>query len=722
MLLIPGLLRCIDDNLLRFLDSASDYAEIFIVTDKSFSQEVALLVDRYNAKSWYAEDLADKYQLNTSYFPGAFNQWLKFNYALNQALEWEEANGTKFEFIHRIRTDVTYPNKFHELMVLPIKNKSNDNICMLNHNDFCFSSGRNALPFLLNLASFFQDFTRDDVKLANILKFVNIDQLKQSEKRSAFYVEAFPIGILSGNQTPDEFGLLLKKKYPSFIEAAVAFAISLSDPQYMRLVLSLVRKSPNLIKTWDCTKCYFPYGNEELLMRFYNFFGIYTYTYPYGSMIMLKLSRQATTEFTSNIMQMIENNDFSFLSDDEINWDKEINIFFEKGGNLSKLFEIFTRSAYHCCSKLKKNDRNKLETIFELFFQKCTFNINFIIDEKFKSFASEIDLKLPSTDFYEFARSALDLVALKRFDEAQAKVEEGLNKMPYQMYLLRIANDVYRASENREKSLEYANSLILHHPSDCLGYTKSAQDLVALKRFDEAQAIIKEGLDRMPNQLNLLHNANDVYRASGNREKSLEYANRLIIHHPNDWNGYTRSAQDLAALKRFDEAQAKVQEGLSKIPNQINLLHIANDVYRASGNREKSLEYAESLILHHPNDWSGYARSAQDLAALKRFDEARVKVEEGLSKIPNQISLLHIANDVYRASGNREKSLEYANRLIIHHPNDWNGYTRSAQDLVALKRFDEAQAKVQEGLSKIPNHTNLLQISSDIDQALGKPG
>ena len=111
MLLIPGLLRCIDDNLLRFLDSASDYAEFFIVTEKSFSREVALLVDRYNAKAWYAEDLTDKYQLNPSHFQGSTNQWLKFDYALNQALEWEEANGAKFEFIHRIRTDVTFSDK-----------------------------------------------------------------------------------------------------------------------------------------------------------------------------------------------------------------------------------------------------------------------------------------------------------------------------------------------------------------------------------------------------------------------------------------------------------------------------------------------------------------------------------------------------------------------------------------------------------------------------------
>jgi hypothetical protein len=90
--------------------------------------------------------------------------------------------------------------------------------------------------------------------------------------------------------------------------------------------------------------------------------------------------------------------------------------------------------------------------------------------------------------------------------------------------------------------------------------------------------------------------------------------------------------------------------------------------------------------------------------------------------MPSQIYLLQVANDIYRASDNREKSLDYANSLILYHPSVWNGYGRSAQDLVALKRFDEAQARIQEGLNKLPSQINLLQIANDIAKALGKPG
>jgi hypothetical protein len=181
MLLIPGLLRCIDDNLLRFLDSASAYAEIFIVTEKSFAQEVALLVDRYDAKAWYAEDLADKYPLYPAHlFPGSHAQWLKFHYALNQALEWEEANGVKFEFIHRVRTDVTFPDNFHKFMVLPLEKMDTNNVRMLNFLDFFFSGKRDSLPYLLNFTSFYLDFRYNKEKFTKVIKYINLDQLRET--------------------------------------------------------------------------------------------------------------------------------------------------------------------------------------------------------------------------------------------------------------------------------------------------------------------------------------------------------------------------------------------------------------------------------------------------------------------------------------------------------------------------------------------------------------
>jgi len=89
-----------------------------------------------------------------------------------------------------------------------------------------------------------------------------------------------------------------------------------------------------------------------------------------------------------------------------------------------------------------------------------------------------------------------------------------------------------------------------------------------------------------------------------------------------DWMNFEEKTKNLLKANNLSEARQEIQSGLAAIPNQVNLLIIATDVYRALGDREKSLEYAELLITHHPENWIGYGRAAQDLTTLKRFDQA----------------------------------------------------------------------------------------------------
>ena len=162
-----------------------------------------------------------------------------------------------------------------------------------------------------------------------------------------------------------------------------------------------------------------------------------------------------------------------------------------------------------------------------------------------------------------------------------------------------------------------------------------------------------------------------------------------------DWKTFEDKIKEPLKSKNLSAAKEELATGLEKFPNQINLLVIATDIYRASGDRKKSLEYSELLITHHPDNWNGYGRAAQDLLALMQFAEAKEKIQAGLEKLPNQLNLLTIATDVYRASGDREKSLEYSELLITHHPGNWNGYGRAAQDKLSLGRFEPGEHQKQ---------------------------
>ena len=290
-------------------------------------------------------------------------------------------------------------------------------------------------------------------------------------------------------------------------------------------------------------------------------------------------------------------------------------------------------------------------------------------------------------DLWEgYYHSAQNYTALKRFSEAQTKILEGLKKFPNQKKLISIAGDI----QNRyRESCQYA--------------TKS---LLKKKHFAQAQAQIKEGLEKIPNDLNLLQTAQDVFCASGDYETSLSYSELLIIQHPDNWEGYYRAAQDLLALKRLPEAIGKIEAGLQKAPDQFNLITIAHDSQNESGNYQKALEYAELLITHQPVNWKGYVRAAKDLVALDRLPEAQAAIQQGLRKMPTQEGLIRVANQVFRASGDYAKALEYAELLITHRPGDWNGYYLAAQDKMVLKDFNGAAQILEKGIGIVNDTTD----------------
>ena len=190
-----------------------------------------------------------------------------------------------------------------------------------------------------------------------------------------------------------------------------------------------------------------------------------------------------------------------------------------------------------------------------------------------------------------------------------------------------------------------------------------AKSFLRAKDIAQASKEIHIGLEKFPNQFNLLIIAIEIWNTSGEYKKSFEYAQLLKKQHPNKWLSHKLTAQALVSLNQLDQAQEQIQIGLEKFPNQYNLLILAIQIFRNSKDREKSLKYAELIMKHHPHKWKGYGLAAQDLVSLRQFKQAQETVGYGLKKFPDQVNLLNIATSVYLASGNREQSLRYAKQV-----------------------------------------------------------
>ena len=90
------------------------------------------------------------------------------------------------------------------------------------------------------------------------------------------------------------------------------------------------------------------------------------------------------------------------------------------------------------------------------------------------------------------------------------------------------------------------------------------------------------------------------------------------------------------------------------MPNQINLLAIASSVYRASGDYEKSLQYADHLIARYPEKCQGYVL-AIDLFIIKGdLDGARLIAEKGASCAKENAVFFALLSDIAHAQGEEE--------------------------------------------------------------------
>ena len=245
-------------------------------------------------------------------------------------------------------------------------------------------------------------------------------------------------------------------------------------------------------------------------------------------------------------------------------------------------------------------------------------------------------------------------------------------------------------------------------------------ELVAFKQFEEARDKIQAGLEKNPNQVNLLTIATDVYRASGDHEKSLEYSELLITHHPDNWNGYGRAAQDLVALKRFEQAQEKVQAGLMKIPDQFNLLVIATDVYRASDDPEKSLEYSELLITHHSDKEAGYVNKTRTLIHSNQFEKAEEEANIFLARFPTSLAPRSLACTIYALEGQKEKHVKAAESMIEKFPEQINGYQQKLKALSNTNRESELIEELNKASRHLKNEFHLQSLWRNYFRAKGR--
>ena len=254
-------------------------------------------------------------------------------------------------------------------------------------------------------------------------------------------------------------------------------------------------------------------------------------------------------------------------------------------------------------------------------------------------------------------------IALKDVDGALNCLHDGLEQSGYDLNHIKVARDACRFLNQDAVLLKILEDFNRCQPSLWQSYSFLSEEVAREGDLHRALVVVYEGLDACPNQLRLLARAAKLYRDLGTEQKSLLFYQRMIEHHPDQWQGYAGAAESYVGLAELQCCEDVLTRGLQCLPHHPNLIISAIKIYRGLGRLQSSIELCRSLISVLPENHRGYAWAAEDCATVERPKQALVFVLQGLAAIPASVPLLRLGIKISRNLGDYRQSMQFVQLL-----------------------------------------------------------
>ncbi len=118
------------------------------------------------------------------------------------------------------------------------------------------------------------------------------------------------------------------------------------------------------------------------------------------------------------------------------------------------------------------------------------------------------------------------------------------------------------------------------------------------------------------------------------------------------------------AEKKPDAAVARVEQQLSKTPDDARLHVLAARVFLTSGDKAKGEQHLRATIEKDPSNLQAYAMLAGLYAAEKRLAEARQSLETIVAKRPNAVGAMTLIAMLYQVEGNQAEARKRYERIM----------------------------------------------------------
>ncbi len=299
---------------------------------------------------------------------------------------------------------------------------------------------------------------------------------------------------------------------------------------------------------------------------------------------------------------------------------------------------------------------------------------------------SEISSALAAKGVISFARD--------RAGEARAAFDEAVKIDPRNVTALVGQGEVLYADGRPTEAHTRFEEAMRKDPSSVQATIGVAKSKLALEQLADAKSLLTQARGKFAKEMGIALWLAKVEEQLGNRKAAEElYASAIDLadpQNPDAVQAYAAMAKFLASQGKTAEAQAKLDQARTKLPDTAALQRAFGDVAVAQGQYDEAVAHYQAALQKTPNDLGTRFRLGSTFRKMKRLDDA-ARVLDEVAAIDKEYPNLALERGLlFEQAGETQKALEQFNGAYQKAPNDVDLMLHVGAAYVAIGEVDKA--------------------------------
>jgi tetratricopeptide (TPR) repeat protein len=256
--------------------------------------------------------------------------------------------------------------------------------------------------------------------------------------------------------------------------------------------------------------------------------------------------------------------------------------------------------------------------------------------------------------------------------------------------------------DDRLKATQIWTNVVARYPKETRASPLALQLLLKLGRFDEADALMRQGQKHYPGHAHFTLGLAAIAEQKGDHSEAIERYAAARKRFPGVAQAYVAGVRMLAAKQRLDEAEALAVRTMKRFPSDIGgfIEHARIAVRRQDWTG--ALRRWQVIRDRFDGYSIGHVGCAQAMTRFKRFDEADEILSAAQIRFPGESSPATEAAHCAEARGDVSEAVRRWKRRTLCFPFELSGYSDAAAALERLNHADEAEATLRAAIDRFP--------------------